>query len=438
MITDLRELNEVVNNVANYIVKEAAEKTSSGNWILEYDDVAHLISEEDYLQYFDLIENEVSSRGEVLDLDTSDKSFDLIIGLAYCPNYEWCEGDERVFGCEREEWESKPAEPVSQPLSLNRMAEIGENALSAIPEWFSEPTLELTSSLGLTNEELIRCGLEEYVKAPALEFYVQSAEEYASASKPKFVIPIEGAIETFKNYGEIGERKFLSYLYRDEYGNEDQGILLQGKDDTYRMPLVTQDKLRRKDFSDPKLHLSVIKAAQVVYPFDGQLWETRSNLEKQLGIFDRVVDHSDDLQVGKWQIHLITPGNHYGPKNNLVNDGPDTLVEFRDASQDKEKFPDGQFVSRYFMSELLNDTWGGLSLASMAERNCGFALDLDVPGWRVKPGECKAISDWLIEQKKILEKGQKKASLGEQIKGAAEEQKNMSKDDINKISKRDR
>lgn len=437
MITNLTELNEVVNNVANYIVKEAAERTSSGNRILEYDDVAHLISEEDYLQYFDFIENEVLSRVEVLDLDTSNKSFDLIIGLAYCPNYEWCEGDENIFGT-YEEFENRQVESVSQPLSLNRMAEIGENALSAIPEWFNEPTLELTSSLGLTNEELIRCGLEEYVKAPALEFYVQSAEEYASASTPKFVIPIEGAIECFKNYGEIGERKFLSYLYRDEYGNEEKAIILQGKDDSYRVPRDIQDKLRSDWFSDPELHLSVIKAAQVVYPFDEKLWETRTNLEKQLGIPDGVVDYSNDLQIGKWQIHLITPGDHYGPKNNLVNEGPDTLVEFRDASQDKEKFPDGQFVSRYFMSELLKDSWAGLSLASMAERNCGFALDLDVPGWRVKPGECKAISDWLIEQKKIIEKGQKKASLGEQIKGAAEEQKNMSKDDINKISKRDR
>ena len=34
MISSLEELNEVVNNVVNYIVSESTQKTTTGNWII--------------------------------------------------------------------------------------------------------------------------------------------------------------------------------------------------------------------------------------------------------------------------------------------------------------------------------------------------------------------------------------------------------------------
>ena len=130
MIDTLQELNDVVNNVANFIVADSTQKTTTGNWIMGYDDVSHLISEEDYHIYFNLIANELWSREEVIDVDSSNKSFDCVYGLDYCPNLEWVPGDsEEVFGVTQEEFEQFECKEVSQPLSLTKLAEIGNNTL---------------------------------------------------------------------------------------------------------------------------------------------------------------------------------------------------------------------------------------------------------------------------------------------------------------------
>ena len=88
MIDNLRELSEVVTNVANRIVEVATENTSSGQYYVDYDDVSDLISHEDYLQYMDLIESELYGREEILDLDRDGEEFDVNCGLAWCKNYE--------------------------------------------------------------------------------------------------------------------------------------------------------------------------------------------------------------------------------------------------------------------------------------------------------------------------------------------------------------
>lgn len=130
MITTLEELNDVVNRVVNHIVYESTQQTTTGNWITGYDDISHLISEEDYLTYFDLIANELWGREEVIDLDSSNKSFDCVYGLDYCPNLEWVPGDsEGVFNMSQEEFESFECKEVAQPLSLTKLAEIGNNTL---------------------------------------------------------------------------------------------------------------------------------------------------------------------------------------------------------------------------------------------------------------------------------------------------------------------
>ncbi len=140
VIVSLEKLSEAVTAVANRAVKYGAEHTSSGNYIFGAGDFGDLISPEDFVKYFDLIAAEVWTRKELLDLiaDPATHELDCNFGLAYCPNYEWCDGDEVIFGSYKE-WENATALPVSQPLSMSRIAKIGEEAIRAVQEWFGNP-----------------------------------------------------------------------------------------------------------------------------------------------------------------------------------------------------------------------------------------------------------------------------------------------------------
>lgn len=73
-----------------------------------------------------------------------------------------------------------------------------------------------------------------------------------------------------------------------------------------------------------------------------------------------------DFTTGKWRVHLIYPGERYGLDGcltyelNAYSGAPAAahrasypLVEFYDTSQDAARFPGGQFVSRYYMTDLL-------------------------------------------------------------------------------------
>lgn len=119
MFCNLNELNQTINQVVDELVRIGTDYTSNGNYIADYDDVKNLISYEDYLGFFNLIEGEISERPEILEVDACDEQFDMIFGLAYCPNYEWMDGDETVFGCSYEEWLEKPTLPISQKSNVN-------------------------------------------------------------------------------------------------------------------------------------------------------------------------------------------------------------------------------------------------------------------------------------------------------------------------------
>lgn len=114
MFHSMNEPNETIIKVADKMIEIGTEYTSGGNYIVNYDDVKELISYEDYLSSFAIIAEELDSRPEVLELDTYDEEFDMIFGLDYCPNYEWINGDEEVFGCSFEEWLKKPTLPILQ------------------------------------------------------------------------------------------------------------------------------------------------------------------------------------------------------------------------------------------------------------------------------------------------------------------------------------
>lgn len=142
MIDSLYELSETVTKVANRMLEIATENTSSGQYYVGHDDVADLISFEDYLQYHHFIEDELSRREEVLDLDLGDNDdFDIVCGLAWCKNYE---GDDITSGYE----ELRPAP------SMAHMADVGRSVLKHVMKHGFDNKTEPVLGFGITEDDL--------------------------------------------------------------------------------------------------------------------------------------------------------------------------------------------------------------------------------------------------------------------------------------------
>lgn len=115
MIDNVRELSEVVTNVANRIIEVATGNTTRGKYYVDYDAFSDLISHEDFLQYADFIESELYGREEILDLDRDGEEFDVNCGLAWCKNYEPLPEEDFSYGY----LDIRPAP------SLSHLADIG-------------------------------------------------------------------------------------------------------------------------------------------------------------------------------------------------------------------------------------------------------------------------------------------------------------------------
>ncbi|MHC1722499.1 MAG: hypothetical protein AB9836_04755 [Aminipila sp.] len=84
------EEDMLIKTIAQTLIKTASTQTSSGNWICDYDDVEHLISQEDYSNNLNAILDEILCNEKVMDCtcDEVEESFDLVIDLDLCPNCE--------------------------------------------------------------------------------------------------------------------------------------------------------------------------------------------------------------------------------------------------------------------------------------------------------------------------------------------------------------
>lgn len=79
-----------------------------------------------------------------------------------------------------------------------------------------------------------------------------------------------------------------------------------------------------------------------------------------------------------FNVRLVEKGEKYGLDWCLTHDKDDPLVEFYDASQDKDKFTEyGQFVTRYYLKTILDRD---------PQSNAGLMLDGGSPAW-VMSGE---------------------------------------------------
>ena len=79
-----------------------------------------------------------------------------------------------------------------------------------------------------------------------------------------------------------------------------------------------------------------------------------------------------------FRVELVAPGAAYGRDNCLTNDSDETLVEFLDT-----RYFGGQFISRYYLSTLLEKTEGGL------------CLDGGIPDWSIDAKSYVVIDLWL-------------------------------------------
>ena len=71
------------------------------------------------------------------------------------------------------------------------------------------------------------------------------------------------------------------------------------------------------------------------------------------------------------------------------------LVEFYDTSQDAARFPGGQFVSRYYMTDLLEDNSIAVSIDTMLKNGNQFSLDGGIPAWTVEGDDLAKVNDFL-------------------------------------------
>ena len=74
------------------------------------------------------------------------------------------------------------------------------------------------------------------------------------------------------------------------------------------------------------------------------------------------------------------------------------LVEFYDTSQDAARFPGGQFVSRYYMTDLLEDDSIAVSIDTMLKNGNPFSLDGGIPAWTVEGDGLAKVNDFLKEK----------------------------------------
>lgn len=422
MIENLKELNGKINSFVDFVVKTACESTTSGNYFVSVDDAlkASNMTYEDYLNYKSVIRNEIEARDEVLDLDFDEKQeeFDVNCALDYCPSYEWCDGDEAVFECSYEEWLERPVKPVAQ-LSV-----VDELNASVLKKWmyvdkmceedseYQELSKTYEAALQSDNYDTQdRCYAEmgqirekyaaEFDALPQLsvpDVYFIVRDMFGDDVGDKHISTFDEALKALKVFcsqpADVSDNAMLGIVCKD--GDKiHRCVLVQNQvnrhDESVLKPM--HDNILREALAVPQIELAALKAKQIQYPFDETTQKRIDTLEKMLGIYDRDVETTGDLYVGKWRVHIVAPGAHYGLNNRLTNEESRSLLEFWDMSPKKGDFPNGQFVSRYDVETLLGYKWGPGPEAHMRGGLCLDGLNADV--WSVTANEMKAVYEWL-------------------------------------------
>lgn len=94
------------------------------------------------------------------------------------------------------------------------------------------------------------------------------------------------------------------------------------------------------------------------------------------------------IKVGRWLVRVVRTGDKYGLNNCLIHTDAEPSVEFYDSNQDPDKFgPLGQFVSRYYLSTMLQ-----------RDQGVGLILMGGVPEWVVSQTDMAIVHGFLLAQ----------------------------------------
>lgn len=452
MIANLKELNNKINIFTDYIVKIACESTTSGNYFVSVKDACKVagMGYDDFLEYQDLIFGELGAREEVLEFDYNDPEpeFDINCALDYCPNYEWCEGDEVIFGS-YQAFENRVVKPVYQAFDVEDVQPLvvgtityhdsGEIVEYTDKEKFVSAYASALDSMGpmgctakvsseddfelryqISKLQYNEFGEEiepfEQWKASIQELTSGSIEQANSESRAYFTVrdgfgddvreaqypSFEAALKVLRKYcvehGEGADGAMLGIVCKTE-DKTHKCVLVQNVINRYNESVLKPmyNNISWEVLDVPEIELAALKGKQLQYPFDESTQLRIDSLEKRLGIYDRDVDTSGDLYVGKWRVHIVAPGAHYGANNCLTHDGDRSMVEFWDMSVKKGDFPNGQFVSRYYVETLLEDKWGAGPEVLMQHGLCLDGDNADV--WSVSGAEMTKVYDWFKNRK---------------------------------------
>lgn len=94
----------------------------------------------------------------------------------------------------------------------------------------------------------------------------------------------------------------------------------------------------------------------------------------------KVTSHGIDFNV-----RMVYEGDTYGLDDQFIHKQQDPLVEFYDTRYPHTRY--GQFVSRYYLSTLLERT-----------ENKGLCLDGGIADWRIEAGSMNIVNNWLNSQ----------------------------------------
>lgn len=431
MITSLQELSQVVTDVVNRIVDVSTQRTSSGNYYTGYDDVKDLISKEDFLKYFDFIANELGSREEVLDLNTTEEhEFDAMYGLAWCPNYQWTQGDEEVFRMSEAEWEeSYKFEEISRPASMARKAQLFDSALVNLQPWLKDhpevnrsaaaslfgisetelsllekPAVQQAWAMSRTDPEVAADPTTRHDPSRGIEFVLDVSENLFSR---RFYGTFEEAVAAYDAVPVGSQKELFCSTYRNGTNVESNYLLRSNGDgkDFVNDYIITMDA---------RILLASAKAKLHVDPVNKAAWEQLNAAEAKLGVTGiRLGEH--DMQVGNWRVHLVPPNGKYGQDDCLTNESGKFLVEFYDLRyRDPKWWPEGQFTGgHYYASTLLGtDGW------SHGDASNGLCLDGDIPAWTVTGPQMKVALAFIRENTQPA----KQVSLDQKISDADKRQ----------------
>ncbi len=101
---------------------------------------------------------------------------------------------------------------------------------------------------------------------------------------------------------------------------------------------------------------------------------------------DKILKVIDNDTAQPWTIKIIAKNDAYGRDDCLTHDDDELMVEFYDGRYIEGFDPEGQFVSRYNLSTIAQETYRGIN------------LDGGIASWTINAPVMVEVRKWLKDQ----------------------------------------